>query len=213
MTLSSNEVTNKWVAELYEIRYGRCWQLTKPNSSSPSEGGWERSANNFVWGLLEVQDSLEGLYVVKRVLCAIIKLHLRQTKLGGKGHSKTLAVKGESVRLSMPSRFIAVFPFIAFFTSSSSFLKLFIMWSLSCMDCPVYSVASFPLLFSGLLASLSCLVRLSWWCKVLLPFGWAWRFNSSFCFISSCTFAVRAWICWAITTGSGGGTSAESIKW
>jgi len=81
------------------------------------------------------------------------------------------------------------------------------------MDYLVYSVASFPLLFSGLLASLSCLLRLHRWCEALLPSGWARRFNSSFCFISSCTFAIRAWIYWAITTRSGGGASAESIKW
>ena len=46
--------------------------------------------------------------------------------LKGKGHSRTLAMKDESVLLIMPSKFIAVFPFMAFlsptpFSCSSSF--------------------------------------------------------------------------------------------
>ena len=172
MTLSSDEMTNKWVVELLEIRYGRCWQLTKPNPSNSSEGGRERSVDNFIWCLLKVQDSLEGPYMVKKVFHAIIKLQFGRRNFGGKGHAKTLAVKGESVHLSMPSRFITIFPFIAFFTSSSSFLKLFIMWLLSCMDYLVYSVASFPLLFSGLPASSLCLLWLRWWCDALLTL-WA----------------------------------------
>ena len=45
----------------------------------------------------------------------------------GKGHSKSLAVKGKSVHLSMPSRFIIVFPFMEFFILLSSLRKLFIM--------------------------------------------------------------------------------------
>ena len=81
MTLSSNEMVNKRVAKLLKICYERCWELTKPHPSSPSEGGRERSADNFVRGLLEVQDSLEGPYMVKKVLCAIIELQLWQTKL------------------------------------------------------------------------------------------------------------------------------------
>ena len=151
--------------------------------------------------------------MVKRILCTIIKLQLRQAELRRQRHSKTLAVKDESVCLSLPSRFIAVFPFMAFFTSLISLRELFIIWSLSCIDCPVYLVASFPLLFSVLLASSSCWLQLWRWCEALLPSRRARHFNSSFCFISSYTFAVRAWIHWAITTRSGVGVSAESIKW
>ena len=80
--------------------------------------------------------------------------------LRGKRHSKTLVVKGESILLSMPLRFIAVFPFLSFFTSSSSLIKLFIIWSLLCVDCSVCSEVSFPLLFSGLLASSLLRLRL-----------------------------------------------------
>ena len=42
--------------------------------ATPPEGGRERSAYNFIRGLLEVQDSLEGPYVVERLLRAIIEL-------------------------------------------------------------------------------------------------------------------------------------------
>ena len=156
MTLSSNEMANKQVAKLFKICYGRCWQLTKQNSSCPPECGRERLADNFIGCLLKVQNSLEGPYMVKRILCTIIKLQLRQAELRRQRHSKTLAVKDESVCLSMPSRFIVVFLFMAFFTSLIYLRKLFIIWSLSCIDYPVYLVASFPLLFSGLLASSSC---------------------------------------------------------
>ena len=58
----------------------------------------------------------------------------------------------------MPLRFIAVFPFMAFFTLSNSLHRLFIIWSLPCVDCLVYSEASFPLLVTGFLAFLSCLL-------------------------------------------------------
>ena len=46
--------------------------------------------------------------------------------LGGKGHSRTLAVKGELVLLIMSSKFVVIFPFMAFLTSSNSFLMFFI---------------------------------------------------------------------------------------
>ena len=69
--------------------------------------------------------------------------------LGGKGYSRMLVVKGESVLLIMPSRFIAVFPFMAFLTSSNYFLMLFIIRSLPRVDCAVYLEVSF-LLLSGL---------------------------------------------------------------
>ena len=98
----------------------------------------------------------------------------------GRGHSKMLAMKGESIHLSM--------------------------------GYAVNSVASFPLLFSRLLSSLSCLLQLRRWYDALLPSRQARHFNFSFCFIRFCTFAVRAWICWAITIGSGGGADVKSIK-
>jgi len=75
--------------------------------------------------------------------------------LGSKGHSKTLAVKGESVLLIMPSRFIAVLPFMAFLTSSSSFLMFFIIWSLPQVDYTVCSEVSL-LLFPGLHCHCRC---------------------------------------------------------
>ena len=58
----------------------------------------------------------------------------------------------------MPLRFIVVFPFMEFFTLSNSLHRLFIIWSLPCVDCLVYSEASFPLLVTGFLAFLSCLL-------------------------------------------------------
>ena len=123
--------------------------------------------------------------------------------LEGRGHSKTLAVKGESILLIMSSRFMAIFPFMAFLISSNSFLILFIIGLLPWVDCSIRSKVSL-LLFLGLLASLSLWLRLCCSRDVLLPSGCTRRFKSSFYFISSCTLAVNAWIYWAITTGSGG---------
>ena len=128
MALTSNEVLNKRVIKLFEVCNGRCWQFTEPHPSSSSlECGGKGLAYYFIRGLLEIQNCLESPYMVKAVFCAVIELHCERRNFGGKGHSKTLAVKGESVLLSMPSRFIAVFPFMAFFTSSSSLFRLFII--------------------------------------------------------------------------------------
>ena len=52
--LSSNEMVNERVTELLKIRNGWRWQLAKPNPCSPFEGGREWSADNLVWGLLQV---------------------------------------------------------------------------------------------------------------------------------------------------------------
>ena len=116
-----------------------------------------------------------------------------------------LVVKGELVLLIMPSRFIVLFPFMAFLTSSNSFLMFFIIWSLPRVD---YAVC-FDLLFSRLWASSSLSL---WWhrdCDIVGVSRRALRFNSSCCFINSCTLAVSTWIYWAITFRSVGGDEVE----
>ena len=128
-----------------------------------------------------------------------------------RGHSRTLVVKGNSVLLIMPSRFMAVFPFMAFLSSSSSFLIFLINWSLPCVDCSVCLEVSLSMLFSGLLALLSFWRQLHHARDILLPFGDINCLKSSFYFISYCTLAVNAWICWDITTGSNGEVVVESI--
>lgn len=149
--------------------------------------------------------------MVKGIFGTIIDLQLWEVELGRQGHSRTLVVKGESVILIMLSRFMGVFPFMALFTSSSSFLMFLIIWSLSCVDCSVCSEVSLPLLFSGLLASSSLRLWLHRGREVLLPSRRTWHLKSSFCFISSCTLAVNTWIYWAITIGSGGAVVVKSI--
>ena len=48
----------------------------------------------------------------------------RRQNLGDRGNSKTFVVKGESVLFTIPSKFLFVFSFIAFFSSSISFLMI-----------------------------------------------------------------------------------------
>ena len=130
--------------------------------------------------------------------------------LGGRAHFKTLAMNGESILLIMPPRFMAVFPFMAFFISSNFFLILFIIWLLSWVDYSIHSKVSLPL-FPGLLALSSLWLWLCCPRDVLLPSGCTCHFKSSFCIISSCTLAVNAWICWAITIESSGAVVVESM--
>ena len=111
-----------------------------------------------------------------------------------------LTVKGESVLLILPSRFIAYFPFMVFLTSSNSFLIFFIIWTLPWVDYVVCLEVSL-LLFLGLWVSSSLSLRLHNDYYVFVPFEHALHFKSSFCFFNSCTLAVSVWICWAITTG------------
>ena len=58
---------------------------------------------------------------------------------GGRGHSRTSLVNGESVLLIIPSKFLDDFPFRAFFISSISFLMFLrstsLFW-LGCFVCP-----------------------------------------------------------------------------
>ena len=126
------------------------------------------------------------------------------------GNSKTLAVKGESVLLIMPSRFIIFFPFMAFLTSSNSFLMFFIIWTLPWVDYAVCLEVSL-LLFLGLwvLSSLSLRLRSDY--NVFVPFEHTLCFKSSFCFFNSCTLAISVWICWAITMGFNDVVVVESI--
>ena len=122
-----------------------------------------------------------------------------------------LVVKGESILLIMPSRFTVVLPFMVFLTSSNSFLIFFIIWSLPRVDYAMCSKVSL-LLFLGLWASSSLLLWLRWDCNVLVPSGCAFCFfKSSFYFINSCTLAINAWTCSAITTRSDGAVVVGSI--
>ena len=149
--------------------------------------------------------------MVKGIFGTITGLQLWEAELGRQGALQTLVVKGVSILLIMPLRFMVVFPFMAFFTSSSSFLIFLIIRSLPCINYLVSLEVSLPLLFSGLLASSSLHLRLRCGRDVLLPSRRIRHLKSSFCFISSCTLAINAWLCWAITTGFGGAVMVESI--
>ena len=119
-------------------------------------------------------------------------------------------MKGESVLLIMPSRFITVFPFMMFLTSPNSFLMFFIIWTLPWVDSVMCLEVSL-LLFLGLWASSLLSLRLCHDYDVFVPIGRTLRFKSSFCFFNSCTSTVSAWIFWAITTGFGDVVVVESI--
>lgn len=72
--------------------------------------------------------------MVEGVFCASIELQLREVELQRqRAFQNTSGERG--VYSHMPSRFMAVFSFIAFLASSSSLLKDFIIWSLPCINC------------------------------------------------------------------------------
>jgi len=85
VAVTSNEVLDKQVIELFEVCNGRCWQFTELHPSSSLECGGKGLAYYFIWGLLEIQNCLESPYMVKAVFCAIIELQLREAKLWRQG--------------------------------------------------------------------------------------------------------------------------------
>ena len=107
----------------------------------------------------------------------------------------------ESVLLTIPSKFFFVFPFIAFLSSSISFIMLLRRLLLASLDQSVLLDPSLPWLPSGSCASSFLLFsillgeRFSCYCNRCL-ISW-------FCLMSSSTLAVRAWICSAKAAASG----------
>ena len=104
---------------------------------------------------------------------------------GDKGHFRTFMVKGESILLTIPSRFLFVFSLISFLSSSISFRMLFRRSLLALSDRFVSLEPSLLLLFSSstfLFAS-----RFSSYCNCN-PISW-------FCLVSSSTLVVSVWIC------------------
>ena len=109
-------------------------------------------------------------------------------------HSRTFCMNRESVLLTIPSKFLAIFPFIAFLSSSISFLMLLRRSLLASLDRSVLLKPSFPWLPFGSCTSSSFLLffilfgeQFSSCCNCCLI--------SRFCLISSSTLAVRAWTC------------------
>ena len=112
---------------------------------------------------------------------------------GGKGHSRTFDVNGESVIFTITSKFFAIFPFIASLSSSISLLILLRRSLLASSDYLVLLKPSLPQLPSVSWSSSSFLLfsiflgkRFSSCCNCCL-ISW-------FCFVSSSTLAVKAWI-------------------
>ena len=115
----------------------------------------------------------------------------------GIGHSKTLVVKGESVLLTIPSRFWSVFSLIAFLSSSFSLLIS-----------PRRSKFASSEVFGHQWLSLLWLSPSSFWLVLILV---AERFSccncnliSWFYLVSSSTMAMRFWICSTSATESCG---------
>ena len=82
MVLTPNEVTDEGVTQLVKICNGRHNQFIEPYPCYSPKGCQECSANDFIWGLLESQNSFDRPYVIKGNLSAIVNLQLRETKFG-----------------------------------------------------------------------------------------------------------------------------------
>ena len=115
---------------------------------------------------------------------------------------RTFCVNGESVLLTIPSKFFVVFPFVVFLSSSISFLILLKRSLLASSECFVLLEPSPPWLPFGSRGSSSFLLflallgeRFSSYCSRCL-ISW-------FCFVSSSTLAMRAWTCSAKVADSG----------
>ena len=80
MVLTPNQVTDKGVTQLVKICNGRSGQFTEPYPCCSSKGCWECSANDFIWGLLESQNSFDCPYVIQGILSAIVNFQLREMK-------------------------------------------------------------------------------------------------------------------------------------
>ena len=111
-------------------------------------------------------------------------------------------MNGESVLLTIPSKFFAVFPFIAFLISSIFFLILLRRSLLASADHSVLLEPYLPWLPSGSCTSSSFLLF-----SILLGERFYSCCNccliSWFCFVSSSTLAMRAWTCNARVADSG----------
>ena len=116
----------------------------------------------------------------------------RRRNFGGKGHSRTFNVNGESILFTIPSKFFFFFP--SSLSSSISLIMLLRRSLLASLDSSVLLEPSFPWLPSGSWASSSLLLfsilhgeRFFSCCNCCF-ISWFW-------YVSSFTLAIRAWIC------------------
>ena len=119
--------------------------------------------------------------------------------LGGKRHSRTFVVKRELVLFTISSKFLFVFSFMAFFSSSISFLMLLRRSLLTPSDGSILLELSFLLLFSSSLFLLTLFLAREWflsYCNCCL-ISW-------FCLVSSSILAVNVWTYKANAIGSYG---------
>ena len=128
LALSTNKISDEGIANLLKVIDGRPSKLAEPHSGSSLEGGQERPPQNLIGGY----DSNRG-----------------RRNFSSKGYSRTLVVNEESVLFTIQSKFLSVFFFIAFFSSSISFRMLFKRSLLSSSDGFAFPNPFLLLLFSS----------------------------------------------------------------
>ena len=81
MPLSSDEIINKKLTQLFERTHCIRKYLAEPHSHWPFEGSREGSTHNLVWNPLKVHCSLESSNMIERVTRSVIRIQGRHLEL------------------------------------------------------------------------------------------------------------------------------------
>ena len=77
MPLTSNEIVNKQLTQLFKRTHRIKGYFAKPYLCRPFEGSKEGSTHNLIWDLLKVHHSLESSNMIKWVTRSIIRIQGR----------------------------------------------------------------------------------------------------------------------------------------
>ena len=102
--LSTNEMAYKRVSKLFEVVNGRCCLLTKPHSRCSLEDGRKGVAHIPSKGCYRLKVILKVVIWSNRSLKPSNDSCCRRRNFGGIWHSRTFMLKGESVLLTIPSK-------------------------------------------------------------------------------------------------------------